>query len=86
MASVKISIAIDERALRLARRAAKAAGMSLSAYIGRGLAEQLDDQVRRDAARQLHETWGRASIPTEADRARFVLAMSRRAIRRSTAA
>lgn len=80
----KISIAIDKQQLRLARAAAKSEGLSLSAYIGRALGNQLDEQRRLDAARELYRSWGPDTIPTPEDRARFLLRMRRK--RRTKAA
>jgi hypothetical protein len=86
MSTTKISIAIDERQLRVARRAAKSEGLSLSAYIGRALDNQLQEQARLDAARELHRSWSRESMPTAKDRDEFLLRMSRGRRRRERAA
>lgn len=86
MRTTKISIAIDKRQLRLARAAAKTEGISLSAYIARALGNQLEDQRRIDAARELHASWGASAIPTAADRDAFLARMSRPRARRSKAA
>jgi hypothetical protein len=86
MRTTKISIAIDKEQLRLARRAAKSEGLSLSSYIGRALDSRLEEQVRIDAARELHRSWGRRSVPTAEDRARFLSKMSRGRNRRDKAA
>jgi hypothetical protein len=82
----KISIAIDKEQLRLARAAAKTEGLSLSAYIGRALGNQLEDQRRIDAARELHASWGAGTIPTTTERAAFLARMSRPRGRRARAA
>ncbi len=87
--TTKISIAVDKEQLRLARKAAKAEGLSLSAYIAQALGSRLEDQERLDAARALHRSWGTASAPTDKDRAEFLAQMSRpsrRAPRRAKAA
>jgi hypothetical protein len=86
MPTTKISIAIDKQQLSLARSAAKAEGLSLSAYIGRGLGKQLEDQRRIDAARKLHASWDASSIPTAADRDAFLARMARPRARRTRAA
>jgi hypothetical protein len=78
MRTTKISIAIDKEQLRLARKAAKREGLSLSGFIGRALGNQLEDQLRVDAARELHARWGPDSIPTAAEREDFLARMSRR--------
>jgi hypothetical protein len=84
--TTKISIAIDEQHLRLARRAAKTEGVSLSAYIGRALAAKLEDQRRIEAARALHETWGPESLPTAEEREAFLARMAPKGRRRRHAA
>jgi hypothetical protein len=86
MRTTKISIAIDKEQLRIARRAAKSEGVSLSGYIARALTNQLEEQLRLDAARELHRSWGRQSIPTAKDRDEFVSRMSRGRRRRERAA
>jgi hypothetical protein len=84
--TTKISIAIDKQQLRLARSAANTERLSLSAYIARALGNQLEDQRRIDAARELHASWGASAIPTAADRDAFLARMSRPRARRSRAA
>jgi hypothetical protein len=86
MRTTKISIAIDKEQLRLARRAAKSERLSLSGYIARALDSRLQEQVRIDAARELHRSWGRKSVPTAEDRAEFLDKMSRSRKRRDRAA
>lgn len=86
MRTTKISIAVDKQKLRLARAAAKADGLSLSAFIARGLDRQLDEHDRREAARELAATWGPASIPSDDERAEFRNHMLRPRRRRSRAA
>lgn len=86
MSKKKISIAIDEQQLRAARSAARADGVSLSAYITRALGTQLEDRRRIEAARALHESWGADSLPTAADREAFLASMSRPRSRRARAA
>ena len=85
MAALKISIAIDEEKLALARAAAKSERMSLSGYITRALGKQLEDQVRLDAARELHRSWGRSGSPTSRDREEFLAGMERPRRRRRVA-
>ena len=85
MGSKKISISLDEKQLRLARRAAKAEGISLSAFIARGVEKQLEEHVRDAAADALIKSWEHAGLPTEADREAFRRAMER-PIRRKTKA
>ncbi len=84
--TTKISIAIDKQQLRLARSAAKTEGLSLSAYIARALGNQLEDQRRIDAARELHASWGASAVPTATDREAFLARMSRPRAHRSRAA
>jgi len=84
--TTKISIAIDKQQLKRARSAAKAEGLSLSAYIARAVGNQLEDQRRLDAARALHASWDGSSIPTAADREAFLARMTRPRVRRSKAA
>jgi hypothetical protein len=66
--TTKISIAIDNGKLRLARSAAKSEGLSLSAFIGRGLDLQLEEHDRVAAARDLWASWGPESVPSDVDR------------------
>jgi hypothetical protein len=84
--TTKISIAIDEVQLRLARKAAKAEGLSLSGYIARALGNQLEDQQRLDAARRLHKEWGPESLPTPREREAFRARLGRSRKRREKAA
>jgi hypothetical protein len=84
--TAKISIAINEGALREARRIAHAEGLSLSGLIGRALEKQLEEQRRIDAARQLHATWGAETEPSDEDRKKFIARMSSGAKRRPKAA
>ena len=86
MPTTKISIAIDEMQLRLARRGAKSEGLSLSAYIARAIGVQLEDQERLYAARQLHKEWGQESVPTTKERNAFRARMSRSRKRQAKAA
>ncbi len=81
--TTKISIAIDKDRLRLARRAAKSEGLSLSGYIARALGNQLEDQGRLDAARELYRSWGQDSVPTPGEREEFLARMSRPRRRRA---
>jgi hypothetical protein len=69
MAATKISIAIDDRRLRLARAAAKSEKLSLSAFISRAVDLQIEEHDRLEAARKLWAAWGPESEPSEADRA-----------------
>jgi hypothetical protein len=81
----KISIAIEKEQLRLARTAAKAQGLSLSAYVTRAVSSQLENQGRMDAARRLHASWGPESMPTPKERERFLARMGRRTRREKAA-
>ena len=81
--TTKISIAIDRERLRLARLAAKAEGLSLSGYIARALGNQLADQRRLDAARELYQGWDEGSVPTQAEREAFLARMARPRRRRA---
>jgi hypothetical protein len=84
--TTRIRIAISQQQLKRAQSAAKAEGLSLSAYIARALGNQLEDQRRIDAARALHERWGASSLPTAADREAFLARMARPRARRTKAA
>jgi len=86
MGAKKISIAIDEEKLALARAAAKSEHVSLSAYIARAVGKQLEDQERLEAARELHRSWGRSGVPTPRERDAFLARMSRPLRRRRKAA
>jgi hypothetical protein len=86
MPTTRIRIAISQQQLKRPRSAAKAEGLSLSAYIARALGNQLEDQRRIDAARALHARWGASSLPTAADRAAFLARMARPGVRRTKAA
>jgi hypothetical protein len=86
MSSTKISISLDDAQLRLARRAAKAEGISLSAFIARGVEKQLEEHVRDAAADALIKTWGDSGAPTATDRDAFRRAMERPVRRRKKAA
>jgi len=72
VATTKISIAIDEEELRLARKAAKAEGSSLSRYIARAIGRQLEDSGRLAAARALWREWGESSVATPDERAEIL--------------
>jgi hypothetical protein len=84
--TTKISIAIDKEQLRRARAAAQAEGVSLSAYLGRALGNLLDEQLRIEAARELHSSWDARSVPTQRDRDEFLAKMDPPRRRRSKAA
>jgi hypothetical protein len=84
--TTKISIAIDKKQLSHARAAAKREGVSLSAFIGRALATELDEEERIRAARALVASWGAEAIPTAEDRREFRRRMARPRSRRSRAA
>jgi hypothetical protein len=86
MRTTKISIAVDKQMLQLARRAAASEGLSLSAYIGRALARQLEAQERTEAARELYRSWGPETVPTSADWDDFRRATARPRKRRRKAA
>lgn len=76
MSTTRIRIAIGQQQLKRARSAAKAEGLSLSAYIARALGKELEDQRRIDAARALHARWGASSLPTAADHEAFLARMA----------
>lgn len=86
MRTAKISIAIDKTSLARARAAAKSRGLSLSAFIGKALDVELDDQDRLDAARRLWASWGPESTPTDDDREALQRHMARPKKRRARAA
>jgi hypothetical protein len=77
--TTRISIAIDEVQLRRARKAAKCERVTFSAYVARALGNQLEEQERLDAARELHKGWGPESIATPEERAAFRASMARTA-------
>jgi len=84
--TTKISIAIDKQLLRLARAAAKAERLSLSAFITYAVRKQFEELRRVNAARDLYATWDDSSLPTPADRDTFLARMSRPQRRRARAA
>ena len=86
MTTTKISIAIDEGELRLARKAARAEGVSLSRYIARAIGRQLEDSGRLEAARSLWREWGASSVATPEERAAILAKLERRPKRRRRAA
>lgn len=86
MASTKISVSLDRDQLKKARGAAKAEGLSLSAYLAAALASRLEEQERLDAARELFASWGPESAPTAEERRRFLEQMARPKKRRRRAA
>ena len=77
MPTTRICITISQQQLKRARSAAKAEGLSLSAYIARALGNQLEDQRRIEAAHALHASWGDNGIPTAADQEAFLARMAR---------
>ena len=81
--TTKISIAIDKEQLRRARAVAQAEGVSLSAYLGRALGNLLEEQLRIEAARDLHTSWDARSIPTRRERDEFLSKMEPPRKRRS---
>lgn len=60
----KISVAMGREELRLARRAAQAAGMSLSAFVTSAVRSRVAEQRRFDAARQVLATFDPEDFPT----------------------
>jgi hypothetical protein len=83
--TTKISIAIDAKVLASARKAAKTAGLSLSAFIARGVSKALEDAERISAARELSEEWA-LPPPTEEEKAAFLARLNRRRRRKPRAA
>ena len=68
----KVSVAIGREELRLARRAAHAAGMSLSAFVTSAVRSRVAEQRRLDAARQVLATFDPEDIPTPEEEAELL--------------
>ncbi|MBS2019851.1 MAG: hypothetical protein JST00_43715 [Deltaproteobacteria bacterium] len=70
----KISVAMGREELRLAKTAARAEGLSLSAYITSAVRERLEERRRMAAARELLATFAPEELPT-ADEEKRLLAL-----------
>jgi hypothetical protein len=73
----KVSVAIGREELRLARRAARAAGISLSAFITSAVRSRVDEQRRLEAARQVLATFDPEDFPTPEQEAELLALWSR---------
>jgi len=63
-ATEKISVAMGREELRLARTAAREAGVSLSAFVTEAVRDRLTEKRRREAARAVLATFDRVDFPT----------------------
>jgi hypothetical protein len=77
MATAKVSIAIPSDDLRLARRAAAEAGLSLSAFFSRAVRSQLEEHRREQAARELLGSFEQSEMPTLARQQELLAQWSR---------
>lgn len=66
---VKISVSVDRDKVRLAKARAKEEGVSLSAFLARGLQHELDACARLEAALELY---GRDGWPSAEERRKVV--------------
>ena len=73
----KVSVAIGREELRLARRAAEAAGMSLSAFVTSAVRSRVAEQRRLEAARQLLATFDPEDFATPEREAELLALWSR---------
>ena len=63
-ATQKISVAMGQDELRLARTVAEEEGLSLSAYVTRAVRERLEERQRLEAAREFLATFAPDELPT----------------------
>lgn len=63
-ATEKISVAMGREELRLAKTAAREAGVSLSAFVTEAVRDRLAEKLRREAAREVLATFERDDLPT----------------------
>lgn len=63
-ATQKISVAMGRDELRLAKTAAQAEGLSLSAYVTRAVRDRLEERRRMEAARAFLATFDADELPT----------------------
>ena len=68
----KISVAMGREELRLAKTAAREAGVSLSAFVTEAVRDRLAEKRRREAAQAVLATFDPADFPT-ADQERELL-------------
>ena len=73
----KISVAMGREELRLARRAAQAAGMSLSAFVTSAVRSRIAEQRRLEAARHVLSTFDPEDLPTPEHEAELLELWSR---------
>jgi hypothetical protein len=60
----KISVAMGREELRLAKTAAREAGVSLSAFVTEAVRDRLTEKRRREAAQAVLATFDREDFPT----------------------
>lgn len=63
-ATEKISVAMGREELRLAKIAAREAGVSLSAFVTEAVRDRLTEKRRREAAREVLAMFDREDFPT----------------------
>ncbi len=63
-ATAKISVAMGREELRLAKIAAREAGVSLSAFVTEAVRDRLTEKRRREAAREVLAMFDREDFPT----------------------
>lgn len=90
-ATQKISVAMGRDELRLAKTAAQAEGLSLSAYVTRAVRDRLEERRRMEAAREVLATFDADELPTPEEEQRLLELWTRprsskRATRRSPGA
>jgi uncharacterized protein (DUF1778 family) len=61
----KISVAMGREELQLAKTAAKAEGVSLSAFVTTAVRERLEEKRRMEAAREVLETFAPEDFPSQ---------------------
>ena len=71
-ATEKISVAMGREELRLAKTAAREAGVSLSAFVTEAVRDRLTEKRRREAALEVLAMFDRADLPS-AERERELL-------------
>jgi hypothetical protein len=81
----KISVAMGRDELRLAKSAADAEGVSLSAYITRAVRQRLEERQRLEAAREVLATFAPAEFATPEEQRELLALWSRAPMRRQNA-
>jgi len=71
-ATAKISVAMGREELRLAKTAANAEGISLSAYVTRAVRDRLAEQRRLAAARAVMATFDMGDFPSAEEQEEIV--------------